>query len=236
MKMKRTVTLISIIGIGCGITWVLVFGHRSRSDGQNTSVVANTKTQQRRPLSQQETAPDSHEKVAHDPEDFYQVIIENNIFRPLNYEPPLQQPDWTLIGTTIATDKSTATAYITERKTKRFYSVKTGEKIGEATVKAIHPKQVTLDKNGKIVTLALPSAPLLSPTRSRQRATYTPPPPPVVSERHGAHSSPKNAKDTERTAWREAQKRRIDELKKDAKKLQEFAAEQRQRMREYKQK
>ena len=230
--MKRAVTLISIVGIGCGITWLLVFGHRSSSDAPNTSVVANTKTQQRIPLSQQETAPDNHEKVSHDPEDFYKVIIENNIFRPLNYQPPLQTPDWTLIGTTIATDKSTATAYITERKTKRFYSVKNGEKIGEATVKAIHPKQVTLDTNGKIVTLALPSAPLLSPTPSRQRATYTPPPP-VVSEKHNAHSSPKNAKDTERTAWRETQKERIAALKKDAKKLQDIAAEQRQRMREY---
>ena len=233
--MKRTVTLISIIGIGCGITWVLVFGHRSRSDAPNTSVVANTKTQQRIPLFQQETAPDSQETGTHDPEDFYKVIIENNIFRPLNYEPPLQTPDWTLIGTIIATDKSTATAYITERKTKRAYSVKEGEKIGEAIVKAIHPKQVTLDKNGKIVTLALPSAPLLSPTRSPQRSTYTPVPqqPHVVSEKHNAQSSPKNENDTERTAWREAQKIRIDELKKKAQTLKEIAAEQRQQMREY---
>lgn len=143
-----------------------------------------------------------------------------------------------LIGTTIATDKSTATAYITERKTKRFYSVKIGEKIGEATVKVIHPKQVTLDKKGKNVTLALSSAPLLSPTRNPQRSTYTQAPPPssVVSEKHYAHSSPKNAKDTERTAWREAQKQRIAALKKEADKLKEFAAEQRLRMREYYQK
>ena len=238
-RMKRILTCISIIGIGFGITLILVFGNGSGSDGQNTSVVDNTETQQRRlPRLAQDTSINRQEKVTHDLDDFYRVIIKNNIFRPLNYEPPPQKPDLILIGTIIATDKSTAIAYITERQTKRSYSVKEGEKIGNAIVKTIQPKQVTLDKGGKIVSLTLSSTPFISRPRSRQSSTYTPslPSPQVVSERQRAQNPSKNANDKERKTWREMQKERIAELKKESEKLKEIAAKQRQRMLEYNQK
>ena len=235
-RMKRILTCISIIGIGFGITLILVFGYGSGSDDQNASVVGNTETQQKSlPQQVSDTAKNRQEKVSHDLDDFYRVIIENNIFRPLNYKPPSRQSDLTLIGTIIATDKSTATAYITERKTERSYSVKEGEKIDDAIVKTIQPKQVTLDKGGKIVSLTLSSTPFFSRPRSRQRSTYTPslPSPHVVSERQRVPNPSKNANDKERTTWREMQKQRIAELKKESEKLKEIAAKQRQRMLEY---
>ncbi len=90
-----------------------------------------------------------------DPEAFYQTIIDNNIFRPLNWEPPLHESAYTLLGTAIATDGSSATAYIQERKSNRFYAVSVGQQVGTMTVKTITPKRVTLTQNGESLTLAI---------------------------------------------------------------------------------
>ncbi len=89
-----------------------------------------------------------------------------------------------------------------------------------------------------MISLAMASTPFISQARSRQRSTYTPslPPSQVVSERQTAHNPAKNTDDKERTTWREMQKQRIAELKKESEKLKEIAAEQRKRMLEYNQK
>ena len=87
------------------------------------------------------------------PNEFYQLIVDNNIFRPLGWKPPQKTPQYTLIGTTIASDGSNATAFIVERQSNQFHTVKVGETFGNVSVKEILPKKVTLKKEGEEIVL-----------------------------------------------------------------------------------
>ncbi len=98
-----------------------------------------------------------------DSEAFYQTIIDNNIFRPFNWEQPLRESAYLLLGTAIAADGSSATAYIQERKAVRFYAVSVGQQVGTAIVKSITAKRVTLTQNGESLTLTISSVPFLNP-------------------------------------------------------------------------
>ncbi len=60
---------------------------------------------------------------------YYQTIIDKNIFRPLNWEPPQRVSRYTLLGTAIATDRSSAEAYIQERESNQFYTVSVESKL-----------------------------------------------------------------------------------------------------------
>lgn len=239
--MKRLLTLISLLGIGCGIT--LFLGRGRGSDALNTpknpvlqmeTVVQNVKTQQRTP-PKHIPIQKSDDKTSNDADDFYRFIIENNIFRPLNWKPAQQEPAYTLLGTAITPDGSTATAYITEQKTNQFYAVKVGDKIADATVTEILPKQVKLNKDGKTLNLYMVSVPFLSRTRSSGSQSYrTPQPQPQVESKSSSsqRTQPRTAKDKERQTWRDAQKERIAELKKMAEKLRSVSEEERRRMQE----
>ena len=87
------------------------------------------------------------------PNEFYQLIIDNNIFRPLGWKPPKKTPQYTLIGTTIASDSSNAKAFILERRSNQLHTVKVGETIDNVTIKEILPKQVTLKEKEKDIIL-----------------------------------------------------------------------------------
>lgn len=85
--------------------------------------------------------------------EFYQLIIDNNIFRPLGWRPPKKIPQYILIGTTIVSDGSNAKAFILERQSNRLYTVKVGETFGNVSVKEILSKKVTLQEGGKETVL-----------------------------------------------------------------------------------
>lgn len=87
------------------------------------------------------------------PNEFYQLIVDNNIFRPLGWRPPQKTPQYTLIGTTIASDGSDATAFILERQSNQFHTVKVGETFGNVSVKEILSKKVMLQEEGKEIVL-----------------------------------------------------------------------------------
>ena len=87
------------------------------------------------------------------PNEFYQLIVDNNIFRPLGWRPPQKTPQYTLIGTTIASDGRNATAFILERRSNQFHTVKVGETFGDVSVKEILSKKVTLQEEGKEIVL-----------------------------------------------------------------------------------
>ncbi len=99
----------------------------------------------------------NHKKAAptnsNTPNEFYQLIVDNNIFRPLGWRPPQKTPQYTLIGTTIASDGSNATAFIVERQSNQFHTVKVGETFGNVSVKEILSKKVTLQEEGKEIVL-----------------------------------------------------------------------------------
>lgn len=88
-----------------------------------------------------------------DSSSFYQVIVNNNIFRPLGWRPPNKEPEYAYIGSTVDLNGVRVEAYVEETRSKRFYTASVGDQIGDAVVKEIQEKQVILDKNGESITL-----------------------------------------------------------------------------------
>ena len=105
---------------------------------------------------------------------YYQIIIDNNIFRPLNYKPPQREQGYTLLGTTIATDGNTGTAYILERKPPgQLRKVKVGDALGESIVQKITPRRVTLTtQKGTTTNLSLSRNIFLNPRHTQSRRSH----------------------------------------------------------------
>lgn len=87
------------------------------------------------------------------PNEFYQLIVDNNIFRPLGWTPPQKTPQYTLIGTTIASDGRNAEAFILELRSNQLHTVKVGETLGNVRVKEILSKKVMLQEDEKEIAL-----------------------------------------------------------------------------------
>ena len=86
--------------------------------------------------------------------EFYQLIVDNNLFRQLGWKPPEKTSQYTLIGTTIASDNSgNATAFIVERQSNQFHKVKVGETFDNVSVKEILPRKVRLQEEEKEIVL-----------------------------------------------------------------------------------
>ena len=88
-----------------------------------------------------------------DSADFYKVIVDNNIFRPLGWRLPNREPQYTLIGTAIDPNGTREEAFILEERSNKFYIAGVGSKVGDAVVQKIQEKKVILDKNGETITL-----------------------------------------------------------------------------------
>lgn len=94
-------------------------------------------------------------------DDFYQVIITNNLFRPLGYRKPSPPPPYQLIATVINHGQATNKALFRRRKDGRMYYVGLGEVFGGAKVERIEPKSVTLLIGGQSMKFRLPRTVLL---------------------------------------------------------------------------
>ncbi len=88
-----------------------------------------------------------------DNSDFYQVIVDNNLFRPLGWKLPNEEPEYTLIGTAIDAIGTNSEAYVVGRRSNQFYVVSVGDEIGDAVVVEIEGKQITLYEHGEMITL-----------------------------------------------------------------------------------
>lgn len=103
--------------------------------------------------------------------DFYRVIIENNLFRPLGWRKPNRDPEYALVATWIGTRGTVAKALVMERKSNQLYYVGKGEKVGDAIVENIAANQVSLNASDDIVTLKAESMQFLSgSSRSREKS------------------------------------------------------------------
>lgn len=87
------------------------------------------------------------------PTEYYQLIIDNNIFRPLGWKLPKKEPAYTLLGTINTQNSDYTKAIILERKSNQQYTVKVGDTLGNLHVKEILPKQVTLQTEEKEIVL-----------------------------------------------------------------------------------
>ena len=94
--------------------------------------------------------------------DFYRVITENNLFRPLGWQKPNRDPEYALIATWIGTRGTVAKALVMERKSSQLYYAARGEKVGNAIVENIAADQVSLKASDNIVTLKAEAMQFLS--------------------------------------------------------------------------
>ena len=88
---------------------------------------------------------------------YYDVIVENNLFRPLGWTPSRRQPKYRLIATLLESHGQAAKALLMENASKKTYYVTAGEKIGAMTVESIEARRVNLNISDEILTLEVPS-------------------------------------------------------------------------------
>lgn len=89
-------------------------------------------------------------------EDYYRVIVEKNLFRPLGTGAEKKGPLFMLLGTVIAKSKEEVNkALIKDLKTNQTVYVSEGEKVGVATVKMVKPGEVVLLHDGERKELRL---------------------------------------------------------------------------------
>ena len=89
------------------------------------------------------------------PPDYYQVIITNNLFRPLGWTKPKPKPTFELIATVIK-QNGKHKALIRNTRNRNLYYVAVGELAGEAIVEKIEAHRVTLNRNGESKVYRLP--------------------------------------------------------------------------------
>ena len=97
----------------------------------------------------------SEERSSSNNEDYYSVIVNNNIFRPLGWRPPKKEPEYAFVGTRVAEDASKSVGYVEERRSNKTHTVGIGDKIGDAVVTDIKDKEILLDKDGEKITLRI---------------------------------------------------------------------------------
>ena len=102
---------------------------------------------------------ESSSPTVFDAETFKRTIIGNNLFRPLDWTPPVPREPYRLIGTILPRSANTPPQAIMQSTAgNTTHIVTTGEKIDADTeVVLIESKQVTLSHNGQPRTLHLPS-------------------------------------------------------------------------------
>ena len=125
--------------------------------------------------------------------DFYHIIVDNNLFRPLGWKPPKEEPEYRLIGTAIGINSE---AFVVENRSNQFYVVSVGDEIGDAVIKEIEEKRITLDKNGETITLNTGSMEFLKTGGS--------------SSRHVSSSQYKSNNETERSNQRGTRSKSAD--------------------------
>ena len=82
------------------------------------------------------------------------TIIDHNLFRPLGWTPPKNEPAYSLVGAKVVDpNEGTSQATLLEARSNRYYFVTIGTKVGDMTVKDIQAEKVTLDKAGETITL-----------------------------------------------------------------------------------
>ena len=105
---------------------------------------------------------EDNKKPSNDNQNFYRVIVENNLFRALGWRKPKRESDYVLIGTLIEQNGKAAKAFVIEQRSSRYYSVSVGEKVGKSTVEKIEANQISLNSAGKTVTLKTDEVQFLS--------------------------------------------------------------------------
>ena len=150
MQIKKLLTCIVITL--CTIAATLLV---STSKVQHSSAPSQGQLQQDIDVNKSVTKIDKEEINAqpHNPESFYQLIIDNNLFRPLGWRTPKKQSNYTLVGTAVSENIADSEAFILDRSSNHMHIVKVGDVFGEAVVRVIESRRVILNEAGKEIVL-----------------------------------------------------------------------------------
>ncbi|RKU17005.1 hypothetical protein C6503_11530 [Candidatus Poribacteria bacterium] len=156
---------------------------------------------------------------------FYKTIIDHNLFRPLGWTPPNNEPAYSLVGTAVDPNGVISQATLLEKRSNRYHFVTIGTKLGDMTVKDIQAKKVTFDKAGETVTLKTGELQLLTAKRERGGDRG--------GDRDGGESERASNNERENRARQmEAEKRRqMEQKKRSAAKREEMRREIMEKMR-----
>ena len=185
--------LIAKIGIGCVVCFLLGFGillyaqDKTKAEFIGTKPEMNAAKMKEMNATKMEAMAKAKEQAAErgnrawgrqnrgraevdfgENEAFYKTIIDNNLFRPLGWTPPNNEPAYSLVGTAVDANGTISQATLLEKRSNRYHFVTIGTKLGDMTVKDIQAKQVTLDKAGKPVTLKTGTLQFLTTSRGRE--------------------------------------------------------------------
>ena len=86
--------------------------------------------------------------------DFYRVIVDYSLFRPLGWRPPNNSPRYELISTKIPT-VGEAKALIKEARSNQTYYVGLGDQLLESKIDEISANRVRLVSAGKMIFLSI---------------------------------------------------------------------------------
>ena len=148
---------------------------------------------------------------------FYKTIIEYNLFRPLGWTPPKNEPAYSLVSTAVNANGVISQATLLERRSNRYHFVTIGTKLGDMTVKDIQAKQVIMDKEEETVTLKTGGLQLLTTKRGNEGGREG-------RDEGGSETARNNNTGQNRAAQMAAEKRRQMEQKK-----REYSREQMRR-------
>ena len=98
---------------------------------------------------------------------FYKTIVDHDLFRPLGWTPPNNEPSYSLVGTAVNPNGAISQATLLERRSNRYHFVTIGTKLGDMTVKDIQTKKVIFDQTGETVTLRTGGLQLLTTQSER---------------------------------------------------------------------
>lgn len=195
--MKYSKILI-LVGVGCFVGFPFVFGVDLQLGNLSKTGKIDVNVNEAKPKMKQGIGEyknlkqvsnkDSDSEKSYDNSDYYQVIVDNNLFRPLGWKPPNKEPEYSLVGTTVDPTGNRSQAFVVEERSNQFFMVGVGEKVGDALVKEIEDKTVTLYKDGEIITLKRGSMGFLGSGAS--------------SSREGSSSRYERGNDKERTVQR----------------------------------
>lgn len=154
---------------------------------------------------------------------FYRVIVENNLFRPLGWKKPKEGPQYALIGTKIQPKGKIKKAFVMENRSNKYYWVSVGEKVGDATVEKIEAGQINLNIAGKVTTIKADTGPFLSksgggrPSRPAQASSSQPKASEKKPEqtRQNNRPDPNNIRDRFRNASPEERRKLIEEFRRN---------------------
>ena len=166
---NKRVCILLIAGAFICFLWVF-FSRRSSSEAPQSVKVVPSPSVSRR--------PDVPMSVDFDFASFKRTIVENNLFRPLGWSPPVPREPYRLLGTRMSRDTERPAQAILERtSSKQPLIVSVGDVLDaetETEVVSIASKQVVLLTEGRERTLRLETGLWLNPSRVRRASVRHP--------------------------------------------------------------